>query len=257
MRTLGFLIFMIVFILALSNIATYVSRSNGIPDVFARLFPEKFVDKEAQKALETGMAPFAEAENAAQPVELHPDIEYDPLGQNVNVSESLDLAHRHEAAVSEWVTESVSEVLNFTVQDYDAHKVKLAHVMNQNAVSEFDNFMEVSQVLGLMRTKNYELKTFVMDIPQMRTSGVVDGRYRWVYDVPVNMTFLPVGSKSYEGLAEDQYQFETLTFRVQIGRVETPAECKKLELQKLRGVCHGMIIETWEVLKKPKPESEE
>lgn len=254
MRTFGFLLLLIVFIVALSNVAAYVQKNNGIPDVMSRLFPEKFVNTEEEKALKTGMAPFAEAENAAAPVELHPDIKYDPLGAEINVTESLDLAHRHEAAVSEWVTESVSEVLNFTVEEYDAHKARLANVMNQNAVAEFDQFMQVSQILGLMRTKNFELKTFVMDIPQMRTSGVAGDTYRWVYDVPVNLSFLPAGVTSYEGLAEDQYQFETLVFRVQVGRVQVPAECKNLPLLQQKGVCHGMIIETWEALKKPKEE---
>jgi len=256
MKTFAFLFLMIVFIVLLSNLGTIIERNNGIPDFAARVMPESALDIEERTAVETGMAPFAAAENAAQPVELHPEIKYDPLGKNVNVTESLELAHRHEAAVNEWVTETVSEALNFTIQNYMMHTRSLTNLMNANAIKEFQAFMETSQILGLMKTKNYELKSFVTDLPAMRTSGVVEDRYRWVYDVPINLTFLPAGSKSYEELAEDQYQFETLTFRVQVGRVAVPDTCKDIALEKQKGVCHGMVIETWEALKKQKPAEE-
>ncbi|GEM_PF-2039406 len=257
MRMILFFFLMAVFIVLLSNLGSYFSRrSDGIPDVMAKLFPERFVNQEEKLAVETGMAPFAAAENAAQPVELHPDIKYDPLGDSINVTESLDVPHRHEAAVSAWVTESVSEALNFTLDGFEDHKAKLPILMDQNAIREFLAFLDKSQMLGLMQTKNYELKTFVMDVPQMRTNGVVDNRFRWIYDIPVNLTFLPTGSTSYQDLDESKYEFETLNFRVQIGRVATPKECKDQPLHKQRGVCHGLVIETWEALKKAAPKEE-
>jgi len=62
----------------------------------------------------------------------------------------------------------------------------------------------------------------------------------WVYDIPVNLTFLPAGVNSYEDLAPNAYQSEALLFRVQLGRVE-----------KGKGD-EGLIIETWEAVKRIK-----
>lgn len=240
MKTLGFLLLMIVFIVVLSNIAVLVNSNNGIPDVLTRLFPEKYVNKEDQAALQTGMAPFAEAENAAQPEEIDPAIKYNPLGDSINVTESLEIQHRHEAAVSKWATDAVSDILNFGTDSYQERKATvMAELMSPNALKEFDAFLEESHIISHMSGNGYELKGFVTDVPAMRGSGPVSGRFRWVYDLPVNLTFLPAGSHSYKDLAENQYQFEALTFRIQIGRVP-------------EGGRDGMIIETWEALPREK-----
>lgn len=237
MRTALLLFFLVILIIGLTNIATLVNRNNGIPDVFQILFPEKFVDNEDVQAMETGQAPFAEAENAAQPVQLHPDIEYAPLGDSIVISERLDMPHRNEGAVSAWVTEAVGKIMTFGIRDYQEHLEVIDRLMSAVAVQEYQDFMQKSNVLALMQNRDLELKTFTTDVPRLATTGVVQGRYRWVYDIPVNMTFLPVGATSYETLSPDQFLSETLTIRIQIGRVA-------------EGGDDGIEIETWEALKK-------
>lgn len=236
MRTILFLVFMIVFIVALSNIAVIVERSNGIPDILQHTFPEKFVNQEDVTAIETGYAPFAQAENAARPAELHPEIKYDPLGDSIVVSRSLDMPHRHESAVSAWIQTAVAKALTFQTDGYDQHRGEIDEFMSPAGMAEFQKFIEDTKALALMQTRHFELKSFVTDIPKLATSGVAQNRYRWLYDVPVNMTFLPVGTSNYEDLTADQYVSERLNLRIQIGRVA-------------EGGLEGMEIETWEILR--------
>ncbi len=239
MKTIGLLLFMIILIITLSNIAAIVNKSNGIPDVFSHFYPERFVDKEQEEALKTMKAPFAAAENAARPVQLDPEITYDPLGGSVVISETLSIPHRHEAAIAEWATEALSEIMTFSITGYQAHKQQLTTLMSPSAINELQSFMDTSNVLSLMQAKNYELRSFVSDVPTLLTSDSIGGRYRWVYDVPISMTFLPIGKANYEKLKEDEYRLEELTFRIQLGRVA-------------QGGLEGVIIETWEPLKKKK-----
>ncbi|MCB9990582.1 MAG: DotI/IcmL/TraM family protein [Rhodospirillales bacterium] len=237
MRTLGLLLLLVVLIVAMSFTATIVTRNNGIPDILRILYPERFINHEDQTALETGKAPFADAENNARPVELHPDIQYDPLGDSIVISEMLDMPHRNEGAISEWVTEKIGKVMTFTLAGYQTHIGDIQDYMNAEAIQEFQGFLDKTQILALMQQRNFEVRTFVADVPRLATSGVAQDRYRWVYDIPVNITFLPVGKDDYEKLSADEFISETLTIRIQIGRVP-------------EGGDDGIEIETWEALKK-------
>ncbi len=261
---------LMVFIVIVANIATVVGRSNGIPDVFQMLFPEKFVDTEEQKALETGIVPFEndaadapvvtppqqvyvpEGAKALAPKDLDAQSMYDPLGGSVVVSQELDMPHRNEAAVNKWVSEAVGSALTFTLPAYQEHMVNVDKYMAANGMKEFQEFLEASKVVGLMQSRNFDLRTFVTDIPTLAASGVTQGRYRWVYDVPLNLTFLPVGMETYEGLKKDQYLSERLTVRVQLGRVPSatkPGEAKDYTPSGLLQ-SEAIEIETWEVLAK-------
>lgn len=233
MKNTVLLLILIGLTIGLSYFATYAERNNGIPDVFAILFPEHFVDQEALKARETQTAPFAAEENAAQPVELHPDIVYDPLGESVNITESLDVVHLNEANVSKWITEAVTEVMTFEVSGFEDHKTKIAKFMSENGFHEYETFIDTTNILRMMQSGNLDVRAFVVNIPELKGAGEAGGRYRWVYDVPVNLTFLPVGTTNYRSVQETGYRTESLIFRIQLGRVK-------------EGLGRdGIAIETW------------
>jgi len=238
MKTVGLFFLCFFVIVALSVFTAWVERNNGIPNVFAIYFPEHFVDEEDQQALEVMEAPFAAAENSANPVQLDPDIVYDPLGGSISVTDTLNIPHRHEAAISAWVTEQVADALTFTLAGFNDHRTHIAGYMSQNGEEEFRGFLQSAKVLGLMQTGGYSLVGSVLDVPELKTSGDAGGRYRWLYDLEVLLTFLPEGLSSYERVDDSAYQSERLVFRIQIAR--TP-----------EGVAEdGMVIETWEVLKR-------
>lgn len=259
MKNLGLLLILIVLITVLSNVATIASRQNGFPDLLGRLFPEEFADPEKEienKAVDAGVAPFEtqyarqETEVAAQrqaykapvagdakQVDLNADKIYQATQDENSITAQLDLPHRNEGNVNKWVADTVPDILAFSINNYQDHLKAVSAYMNPNAIKEFNDFMVSSKVLGLMQTHNYEMKGFLTDVPTFRTSGALSGRYRWVYDIPVNLTFLPIGTKTYKDLDPSQYMAEEVSFRLQLGRVA-------------QGGKDGIEIETWEVLKR-------
>lgn len=242
MRTLGLILALFAFVILISNIAAIVQRNNGIPNPLEAMFPEMFVDEEEIQALETQTAPFADA----RPLEAIGDagigVEYTPLGTE-RVSVDMNLPHLHEGAINKWVMQAVAEALTFAPTDdaaYAAHQEILKEFMSVNGINEYNKFLRRIKAVELMRSNNYELKTFIDGIPQLRTSGVVGNVYRWVYDVPLIMTFLPVGAQDYREMTSnqgDQFLTEKVFIRVQLGRVA-------------EGGREGIVIETWDVLKK-------
>lgn len=244
MKALGLFLALFVFIIIVTNIASLVDEQDGIPDVFRMVFPEEFVDEEAMIARETLEAPFKASEDAA-----NVDETYDPLIGSINVSESLDMPHRHEAAVSEWLMTTLPETMTFGLAGYQQQLAELGIYMTPNGLKEFQEFLELTKILQLMQSGNYDMRGFVSDVPQLKTSGVVEGVYKWVYDVPLSLTFLPLGMTSYEGLEPDAYQFEELVVRMQLTRVPVIKRPPGDPAFNQPGAGReGLAIETWEVL---------
>lgn len=256
MKMIGLLLFMIIAIVAITNLEALIDEQEGIPDVFSTVMPEKFVDPEEMKARETLQAPFAAAENAAQPVELDPAIKYDPLGDSINVTASLDVPHRHEAAVSDWLTEITADALTFSIGEYQDHMRRVSIYFSQNGWKEFQAFLQNTGVTAMMQSNGFELRTFVQDVPELRLSGAAGGRYLWLYDMPVSLTFLPVGASSYDDLETTDYKFEELDFRLQLARVPMVDYSKTTERRPGMGY-EGLVIDTWEVLAKKKEQPAE
>lgn len=243
MRTIGLILGLMVFVILVSNIAAAVQRMNGIPNPLEIWFPEKFVDKESILAAETRVAPFADIREDDHVDDAGLGVPYEPHMGMQRVAVEMDLPHLHEGAVNKWVMQSVAEALTFQVNDtvaYEEHKKSLTEFMSANGLKEYNAFLNRIRAEDLMRSNDLELKTFVDGVPLMRTSGAVGGVYRWVYDVPLIMTFLPLGASDYREVTSnkgDSFLTENLSVRVQIGRVK-------------QGGREGIIIETWDVLKK-------
>lgn len=240
MKNLGLLLVLVVLIFGMSTAAFYAERNNGIPDVFQILFPEKFIDQEAEQARNTQMAPFAAAENAANPVQIDPAIQYDPLGEHVSVEDTLGIAHLPEVAVSKWLQDAIAESLSFSLANRDPHMKGISGFMSENGLTEFQTFLDTTNILKIMESRNYELRGFVTETPELRKAGEAAGVYRWLYDVSVNLTFLPAGTTSYEKLTKEQYRSEFVVLRIQLGRT------KKEEGR------DGLAIETWAALGRKK-----
>ena len=240
MRTLGLLLVLSVLIITLTMITYYVEENNGIPDVLAMYFPEHFVDQEAEIAATTLQAPFAAADRAAKPVELDPDIKYDPLGGQGRISEKLDVAHRNEVYISEWILNAMAETLTFKLADYQPHMQSVQDYMSEEGFQEFYDFLNTAGVLSLMQNKQYDLYSSVADTPILIRHGVAGGRYSWLYEVPVDLTFVPIGSVDYEQIRDDGSSFETeaLVFKAQVSRT-TKGEGRE-----------DMLIAAWELMRR-------
>ena len=238
MKSLGLLVLLFFGILLVSVVGKQIENMNGIPDVIGGYMPKTVEELDDLKALDTMTAPFAEAEMAAKPVELHPDIKYDPLGTQPSINAELNIQNLNEADVSEWTRSKVSEALTFTIPGIKDHAGNIKGFMSSAGIQEFNKFLDKTSIVKLMQSGNYNLYTSVLDVPVLRLQGPAGGRFSWLYEMPISLTFLPPGYTSYEGLESDQYRSELINVRVQVSRSA-----------KGQGV-EGLLIETWEALKR-------
>jgi hypothetical protein len=206
-------------ILFMTYMANWVSVMNGIPDIMQILYPEKYVDNEALVASETLQAPFARSENSAETNQLQ-GVKYDPVGEENQITNKLNVPHMDVDKAANWAMKYTASSLTFSLQGYGSHKKELASIMSGTGMKEFEKFLSDAKVLQLMQSGRYDIRSSVIGAPDLVDRGVAGGRYSWVYDLPLSVTFLPVGTTSYEDLSPNQYVSEYLKFRVQLTRVE-------------------------------------
>ena len=129
---------------------------------------------------------------------------------------SLEDPHRGNEQVGEWLAKSVAQMLNFAPAGYEGHVAALAAYADERGRTEFHSFIVNSNILTTLNGNNYQLRGNAEGAALLLNKGAVDGRYRWLFEVPVLITFLPADAKSYK---DTEHLSQHLLVTAQAGRI--------------------------------------
>lgn len=201
----------------------------ALPDIFNKFLPggaeERTAENDPGKTLQ---APFIT--NDAFQTTPREGLESlyganDPLSMM-----GLDKPHRTPAELERWLVGAISETMNFSSVNYPEHIKSLTPKMDQTAIGQFHSFMSSGKVVSNMRQRGLRMSSHVESSPvALNSKGVVSGRYRWLYEVPLLLTFLPEDAKGYDERKDPVSQHVILT--VQIGRVAKEKNQDELMLE--------------------------
>jgi hypothetical protein len=164
---------------------------------------------------QTLQAPFAE-QDAQQQGPSDTQAKQDP-----NMYVPLKLPHLTDAAVSEWVVTSVSDALTFSSEDYTADLARIKPYFDDTGYAEFTAFLQEKRIVEVLTSKQFFMRSFVQSIPLLLNEGAVAEHYRWLYEVPVMMTYMDRGMKDYKG---SQPVTQRMIITLQIGRTSQPTK---------------------------------
>lgn len=194
--------FAVLFVLACSVYAVFVpsSAQAGIVEFF---FGGK--KDEGPDPMQTGVAPFA----------------YDPSKPPVSL-ESLPesavpphLPHRSPAHLAEWITTVSSEILTFEKSDYRSEMKDRKDRFDSNGLREYVAFLQERNIIKILEDGTFQVRSFVEEPPLLLNEGVVDGRYRWLYEVPVMVSYMNKNMKTYK---KADAVNQRIILKIQIGR---------------------------------------
>lgn len=112
-------------------------------------------------------------------------------------SSTLDQPHRSATDLAETLQQLVAESLSFTAPGYPAHLKNLERSFTPQAITEFNAWATATGVINALQQNQMQLNGFVSDQPFLLNEGVVSGRYRWLYEIPVMVSFVPLGTTGY------------------------------------------------------------
>lgn len=176
--------------------------------------------------LDTLQAPFA-LDPQAKPPAQKPDPAKAVLPENTT---PVDQPHRGYEEISAWLTNILSETMTFDSSNYQPVIAKNAQYFTAAGKDEYVSFLNENNVLKVLDSKKYQVKTFVENTPLLLNEGAVNGVYRWLYEVPVMISYMPAGAKDYKKL---QPVNQRVVLTIQAGRV--PGQ--------LSGT--GLLLERW------------
>lgn len=217
----------------------------ALPDYLAIWFPFWFAKKDdGPKPEETLQAPFANSgsgqlsQDPQQPLDCADCADDDKIPEySVENPDGDDLSipHRQASQIGDWLVRATSEIFTMDTQTYSQHMELLATGMSPAGLAEFQKFLIDSNVLAEMQNNDMVLKGFVDEAPLLLNEGALNGRYRWLFEMPVTLTFLKRTDPVYRKDTDVDSHTYHFIVQTQVGRIN--------------GVTteDGVIIETWRV----------
>lgn len=245
------------------------AESRGFPDLLSRWFPQFFGAEEVgPRPEDTLQAPFSDREALQREQATAADLERRGVifrstdGQKYRVFKnegasayalpaydggageqieggSLAVSHRRPEHLSEWLTNATSEILTTDSRNYAQHMKHLATGMSEGALVEYQKFMTDTKILEQLSTQPVKMAGYVEEAPLLLNEGDLNGRYRWLFEMPVTVTLLPANARNYKEIARPEDSTLRFIVQTQVGRVEKGPSSD------------NVFIETWRVRPAP------
>ena len=172
---------------------------------------------------ETLQAPFAD-----------PDaVILEPEGDSVL---ALSTRHRPNLEIAEWVEEKISELVIFTAQNYEAEYRDKTKYFDKAGTAEYLKFLQDNNILKPLSSGSYDIKGFSSDLPNVLNEGALAGRYRWLLQVPVMITFVKTGTNDYKKSSPSDTLTMEYIVNLQVGRTNVAPDD------------YGIVIESWKAV---------
>lgn len=150
-----------------------------------------------------------------------------PLPEN-----SIPMAqpHRSTAQITEWVIMVVSEAMTFDKDDVGTSLASTGKYFNETGRAQYDQFLKDSKLANVLDSNKYYVRSYVRDAPILLNEGTVGGYYRWLYEVPVMVSYMARTDKDYKKASPVNQQ---VLVTVQVGRSPRAVDPA------------GIVVETW------------
>lgn len=147
-----------------------------------------------------------------------------------NRSSNLNMPHRTTREMSQWISAVTAETLTFMAADINQELAKTAPYFSKTGHEAYLAFLKEAAIVKALQSQKYTVRSIVQGMPLLLNEGAVEGRYRWLFEVPVMISYLDRNMENYSKTdAINKYMILT----VQVGRV-------KEEVEEI-----GVVIESW------------
>jgi len=209
---------------ARTNNPGIMQRVSDFFDDFFRKFTKAEKDFDPTGTL---VAPFADS--SVKP--LTQEERYKAVTETNNIA--MDQPHRSDKELGEWLMQAMAQTLSFDSSTFHSQLPQLANGFSPAALEQFKAWAVDSGILAALESNGMQLNGFVTDMPFLLNQGAIGGRFRWLYEVPVMVSFVPRGTT--QNAPGETAQSSRLLVTLQLGRRENSI----LE--------HGVQIESWSV----------
>lgn len=141
----------------------------------------------------------------------------------------LDQANRTPRELKDWLNTAVSDILTLSATEYDAQVAKSKTYFTEEGFKQFTGYLGEAGLYQALSAGDLKTTVYVDSPPLLLNDGAVGGVYRWLYDVPVTLTYIPRSTTAYTG--QTDMQVRQVTVRLQLGRINKPDEPEAVRIE--------------------------
>ncbi len=116
------------------------------------------------------------------------------LGQNGLQSISIDEPHRGDKELKSWIGAAVSEALTIAPQTLNQTYETIRPYFTNSGFRQYQSYLQEAGILNNINNNNYRMSLFMEEQSLLLNSTEVEGVYRWLYQIPITLSFTPNGS---------------------------------------------------------------
>lgn len=118
-------------------------------------------------------------------------------------------------ALMSWVAQATTEVMTFGFNDFKRRLQEASRNFTKTGWESFTKALQSSRILEMVEENQQVVTAAPQGAPVLQQEGVVQGRYQWVVQVPIAVTFQSGGQRR-----SDYYTVTVVVVRV--SRLESP-----------------------------------
>lgn len=184
----------------------------------AGLFGKKDKGPQPQDTL---VAPFADSQRTEVPAgQVNELYSLKDTAYHSGLQGDLSKAHKPDRDVAAWLERAVTETLTFKAEDYARYLEFIATGMDEYGIADYQKFIGDKNIIDTLRRGGLRLQSYV-EKPVLIKKGALEGRFRWLYEIPLTMSYVPADAVEYIGVVPDNHYY---MLQVQVGRVVPKAD---------------------------------
>lgn len=156
-------------------------------------------------------------------------------GQDRGGANALTVQHMGSREVAMELSDIIAEALSFNQSTYRAVRSGVQKYFTGEGYEQYTHFLENSAFESALAAQNLQAGAYVSGNPQELARGVYDGAFKWVFEIPITVSLIPLNTDGYRSDSAAP-QNRNFTLRAQIARVNDPQDPNAIK------------IELWQVL---------
>lgn len=155
-----------------------------------------------------------------------------PTTQSLAEVHSLPLhkPHRTNKELQGWINTVVSESLFFDSDNYKEVQDVLKKYYTTSGFKQYQDYVASAEILKSLRQNNYRISVFVEAQPLLLNGQEMKNIYRWLYQLPITISYLPRNSNSLLRNAKDMVN-RKLTLTLQLRRARLPDDPDAIQIE--------------------------
>ena len=142
---------------------------------------------------------------------------------------SLADPHRTDSELKTWINTVVAETLSFDGDNFQKNLTAIRPYYTDAGFNTLKSYIKQARIIPVLRDKNSAVGVYIKQPPLLMNTQSIGGVHRWLYQIPIMISYVPRGQSNLLGASAQQTQ--NLVLRLQLRRVSAETNAEELQIE--------------------------